>query len=161
MIYCGAAPVARLNGGAFALAPLTSIDSLPFLYIDTVVATLVGGGFAEADGGCCQNNICRRGHDVEGGRFVIRSELVQLLAQENPDLSPKEVEKIVSTLFDAISKRLAEGGRVELRGFGAFSTRSRGERVGRNPRTGDTVPVSAKRVPYFKPGKEMRERLNV
>ena len=92
---------------------------------------------------------------------MIRSELVQLLAQENADLSPKEVEKIVSTLFDAISKRLAEGGRVELRGFGAFSTRSRGERVGRNPRTGDTVPVSAKRVPYFKPGKEMRERLNV
>lgn len=92
---------------------------------------------------------------------MIRSELVQMLAEENPDLSPKEVEKIVSTLFDAISKRLAEGGRVELRGFGAFSTRSRGERVGRNPRTGDTVPVSAKRVPYFKPGKEMRERLNV
>jgi integration host factor subunit beta len=132
-----------------------------FLYIDADTVNFVGGGFAEADGGCCQNNICRLGHDVEGGRFVIRSELVQLLAQENPDLSPKEVEKIVATLFDAISKRLAEGGRVELRGFGAFSTRSRGERVGRNPRTGDTVPVSAKRVPYFKPGKEMRERLNV
>ncbi|MBD3761538.1 integration host factor subunit beta [Sphingomonadaceae bacterium G21617-S1] len=92
---------------------------------------------------------------------MIRSELVQLLAQQNPDLSPKEVEKIVATVFDAITRRLAEGGRVELRGFGAFSTRSRGARVGRNPRTGDTVPVSAKRVPYFKPGKEMRVRLNV
>jgi len=92
---------------------------------------------------------------------VIRSELVQLLAQQNPDLSPKEVEKIVMTVFDAITRRLAEGGRVELRGFGAFSTRSRNARVGRNPRTGDTVPVSAKRVPYFKPGKEMRVRLNV
>ena len=92
---------------------------------------------------------------------MIRSELVQLLAQDNPDLSPKEVEKIVTTLFDAITKRLAEGGRVELRGFGAFSTRARAERVGRNPRTGDTVSVSAKRVPYFKPGKEMRVRLNV
>ena len=84
-----------------------------------------------------------------------------MLAQQNPDLSPKEVEKIVATVFDAITRRLAEGGRVELRGFGAFSTRSRGARVGRNPRTGDTVPVSAKRVPYFKPGKEMRLRLNV
>lgn len=92
---------------------------------------------------------------------MIRSELVQLLAQQNPDLSPKEVEKIVTTVFEAITRRLAEGGRVELRGFGAFSTRSRGARVGRNPRTGDTVPVSAKRVPYFKPGKEMRVRLNV
>lgn len=92
---------------------------------------------------------------------MIRSELVQMLAQDNPDLSPKEVEKIVATLFDAITKRLAEGGRVELRGFGAFSTRARAERVGRNPRTGDTVSVSAKRVPYFKPGKEMRVRLNV
>jgi integration host factor subunit beta len=84
-----------------------------------------------------------------------------MLAQQNPDLSPKEVEKIVTTVFAAITRRLAEGGRVELRGFGAFSTRSRGARVGRNPRTGDTVPVSAKRVPYFKPGKEMRLRLNV
>ena len=92
---------------------------------------------------------------------MIRSELVQLIAQDNPDLSPKEVEKIVGTLFEAITKRLAEGGRVELRGFGAFSTRGREARVGRNPRTGDTVAVSAKRVPYFKPGKEMRARLNV
>lgn len=101
------------------------------------------------------------GHDVDGGSFVIRSELVQLIAQDNPDLSPKEVEKIVATLFETITKRLAEGGRVELRGFGAFSTRGRDARVGRNPRTGDTVAVSAKRVPYFKPGKEMRARLNV
>jgi len=84
-----------------------------------------------------------------------------MLAQDNPDLSAKEVEKIVATLFEAITRRLAEGGRIELRGFGAFSTRSRSARVGRNPRTGDTVPVSAKRVPYFKPGKEMRLRLNV
>ena len=92
---------------------------------------------------------------------MIRSELVQLIAQDNPDLSPKEVERIVTTLFEAITKRLAEGGRVELRGFGAFSTRGRDARMGRNPRTGDTVSVSAKRVPYFKPGKEMRVRLNV
>ncbi len=98
---------------------------------------------------------------VEGNHGMIRSELVQLLARDNPDLSPKEVEKIVTKFFEAITQRLAEGGRVELRGFGAFSTRSRDARLGRNPRTGDAVDVSAKRVPYFKPGKEMRARLNV
>ncbi len=92
---------------------------------------------------------------------MIRSELVQLLARDNPDLSPKEVEKIVTAFFDTISQRLADGGRVELRGFGAFSTRARDARQGRNPRTGDSVDVSAKRVPYFKPGKDMRARLNV
>ncbi len=92
---------------------------------------------------------------------MIRSELVQRLAGENPDLSIKDVERIVDVFFDEITARLAEGGRVELRGFGAFSTRSRTARVGRNPRTGESVDVDAKRVPYFKPGKEMRERLNV
>lgn len=92
---------------------------------------------------------------------MIRSELVQLLARDNPDLSPKEVERIVTSFFDSISKQLSNGGRVELRGFGAFSTRARTERTGRNPRTGASVKVDAKRVPYFKPGKEMRARLNV
>lgn len=92
---------------------------------------------------------------------MIRSELVQKIADENPDLSGKEVEKVVSAFFDAIVDQLAEGGRVELRGFGAFSTRQREARTGRNPRTGEPVDVPAKRVPYFKPGKEMRERLNV
>ncbi|MCW3836158.1 integration host factor subunit beta [Sphingomonas canadensis] len=92
---------------------------------------------------------------------MIRSELVQLLAQENPGLSVREVEKIVSVFFDEIAARLSADGRVELRGFGAFSTRGRDARTGRNPRTGDTVDVPAKRVPYFKPGKEMRQRLNV
>jgi integration host factor subunit beta len=92
---------------------------------------------------------------------MIRSELVQLLAQDNPDLSLREVEKIVAIFFDEIVDRLAEDGRVELRGFGAFSTRARDGRTGRNPRTGETVEVEPKRVPYFKPGKEMRVRLNV
>ena len=92
---------------------------------------------------------------------MIRSELVQLLARDNPDLSPKEVERIVGSFFHSISEQLADGGRVELRGFGAFSTRGRTARTGRNPRTGATVDVNAKRVPYFKPGKEMRARLNV
>ena len=92
---------------------------------------------------------------------MIRSELVQKLAEQNEGLSPREVEAIVATFFDTIVARLAENGRVELRGFGAFSTRARDARTGRNPRTGDTVAVNAKRVPYFKPGKEMRARLNV
>lgn len=92
---------------------------------------------------------------------MIRSELVQKLAEANPELSVRDVEAIVTTFFDEIVRRLAENGRVELRGFGAFSTRARDSRVGRNPRTGETVEVDAKRVPFFKPGKEMRARLNV
>ena len=92
---------------------------------------------------------------------MIRSELVALLAKDNPDLSLREVEKVVNTFFEAINAQLAEGGRVELRGFGAFSTRARTARTGRNPRTGAPVDVEAKSVPYFKPGKEMRARLNV
>lgn len=92
---------------------------------------------------------------------MIRSELVQQLVQDNPGLTIREVEKIVAVFFDEITARLAQDGRVELRGFGAFSTRARDGRSGRNPRTGETVEVEAKRVPYFKPGKEMRARLNV
>lgn len=91
---------------------------------------------------------------------MIRSELVQRLVDENPGLRATEVEAIVDTFFDAIIAQLANGGRVELRGFGAFSVRSRDARTGRNPRTGETVSVPAKHVPYFKAGKEMRERLN-
>jgi integration host factor subunit beta len=91
---------------------------------------------------------------------MIRSELVQKIANENSDLRLEEVETIVDTFFDSIVEQLAEGGRVELRGFGAFSTRARESRTGRNPRTGESVDVDAKKVPYFKPGKEMRERLN-
>ncbi len=92
---------------------------------------------------------------------MIRSELVQLLMRDNPDLSARDVERIVTVFFDEITKRLSADGRVELRGFGAFSTRARDARTGRNPRTGEAVEVEAKRVPYFKPGKEMRIRLNV
>jgi integration host factor subunit beta len=95
------------------------------------------------------------------GTSMIRSELVQKLCSDFPDLSQREVENVVSAVFDSITDQLAQGGRVELRGFGAFSTRQRDARTGRNPRTGDAVEVDAKRVPYFKPGKEMRERLNL
>lgn len=91
---------------------------------------------------------------------MIRSELLQKLAEQNPELRPEEVERIVDLFFNQITQRLADGGRVELRGFGAFSTRERDPRKGRNPRTGEAVDVPAKRVPYFKPGKEMRARLN-
>lgn len=91
---------------------------------------------------------------------MIRSELLQHLEDENPGLEAEEVEKILDLFFDTIIQRLTEGGRVELRGFGAFSTREREARKGRNPRTGETVAVPGKRVPYFKPGKEMRARLN-
>jgi integration host factor subunit beta len=92
---------------------------------------------------------------------MIRSELVMKLCGDFPDLTQREIENVVAALFDSITDQLAKGGRVELRGFGAFSTRDRDARVGRNPRTGASVDVSAKRVPYFKPGKEMRERLNL
>ena len=91
---------------------------------------------------------------------MIRSELLQALARDNPGLRADEVEKVVDTFFEEIEQRLAQGGRVELRGFGAFSTRQRDPRLGRNPRTGASVSVPGKKVPYFKPGKEMRARLN-
>ena len=92
---------------------------------------------------------------------MIKSEPVQIIATRNPHLFLRDVENIVGAIFDEITDALAEGNRVELRGFGAFSTRQRDARVGRNPRTGASVDVNAKRVPYFKPGKEMRERLNL
>jgi integration host factor subunit beta len=91
---------------------------------------------------------------------MIRSELVAIVAEQNPHLTIKDVEHIVATIFDEITDALAQGRRVELRGFGAFSTRARDPRTGRNPRTGAAVKVDAKKVPYFKPGKELRERLN-
>jgi integration host factor subunit beta len=92
---------------------------------------------------------------------MIRSQLVQKLCDDHPDLTAREVERVVACFFDSIINQLQGGGRIELRGFGAFSTRGRDARRGRNPRTGEAVDVDAKRVPYFKPGKEMRERLNL
>ena len=92
---------------------------------------------------------------------MIKSELIARLAAENPHLTQRDVERVVGVILERMINALERGGRVELRGFGAFSTRQRDARVGRNPRTGDPVSVNAKRVPYFKPGKEMRERLNL
>jgi integration host factor subunit beta len=91
---------------------------------------------------------------------VTKSELILKLAELNPHLYQRDVERIVSTIFDEIAAALARGDRVELRGFGAFSVKHRPARAGRNPRTGAHVPVDQKSVPFFKTGKEMRERLN-
>lgn len=91
---------------------------------------------------------------------MIKSELIQAIAEDNPHLYQRDVERIVSTVFDEITEALARGDRVELRGFGAFSVKHREARMGRNPRTGDQVPVPSKHVPFFKSGKELRERMN-
>ncbi len=91
---------------------------------------------------------------------MTKSELIQKLADRNPHLYLRDVEKIVDTIFDEITQALADGDRVELRGFGAFSIKHREARVGRNPRTGESVQVDAKRLPFFKTGKALRERLN-
>ncbi|NWH07105.1 MAG: integration host factor subunit beta [Alphaproteobacteria bacterium] len=91
---------------------------------------------------------------------MIKSELVARIAERHPHLLQKDAERIVATIFDEISTALARGDRVELRGFGAFSVKPRPARVGRNPRTGAPVMVEEKRVPFFKTGKELREKLN-
>jgi integration host factor subunit beta len=91
---------------------------------------------------------------------MLRSELITRLTLENPALKAREVEKVVDVIFDEIAAALERGNRVELRGFGAFSVRTRGARTGRNPRTGESVAVDAKRVPFFKAGKDLRARLN-
>ena len=91
---------------------------------------------------------------------MTKSELILKLAEMNPHLYQRDVERIVSTIFDEITAALARGDRVELRGFGAFSVKRRDPRVGRNPRTGEAVEVAEKFVPFFKTGKDLRERLN-
>ncbi len=91
---------------------------------------------------------------------MIRSELIQKIAEENPHLFQRDVERIVNTVFEEIIEAMARGDRVELRGFGAFSVKRREARQGRNPRTGETVSVEEKHVPFFKTGKLLRERLN-
>ncbi len=91
---------------------------------------------------------------------MIRSELIQKIADENPHLFQRDVERIVNTIFEQIIEAVAAGNRVELRGFGAFSVKKRDARVGRNPRTGEAVEVEEKHVPFFKTGKLLRDRLN-
>jgi integration host factor subunit beta len=91
---------------------------------------------------------------------MLRSELVSKLQEEMQPLRASDVEHAVDVVLDEIQQALAQSGRVELRGFGAFSVRKRGARTGRNPRTGAAVKVAAKRVPFFKPGKELRLKVN-
>jgi integration host factor subunit beta len=91
---------------------------------------------------------------------MTRSQLILRLAELNPHLYHRDVELIVTTVFEEISAAMARGNRVELRGFGAFSVKRRAARIGRNPRTGEIVQVAAKYLPYFKTGKELRERIN-
>ena len=91
---------------------------------------------------------------------MTKSELVQRLAESHPHLYHRDVERIVSTVFEEIGSALERGDRVELRGFGTFSVKHRDARVGRNPRTGDTVEVAPKTVPFFKTGKQLRDLVN-
>ncbi|HVC57272.1 MAG TPA: integration host factor subunit beta [Stellaceae bacterium] len=91
---------------------------------------------------------------------MTKSELVQRLAEANPHLYQRDVDTIVTAIFDAIAAALARGDRVELRGFGAFSVKRRDARIGRNPRTGDSVQVAEKHIPFFKTGKQLHDRLN-
>ena len=91
---------------------------------------------------------------------MIKSELVQMIADKNPHLYHRDVENVVSAILDEITTALANGNRVELRGFGAFSVKNRPARTARNPKTGDKVSVDEKWVPFFKTGKELRQRLN-
>ena len=94
------------------------------------------------------------------GDKMIRSELIQTIADDNPHLFQRDVERIVNAIFEEITNAMARGERVELRGFGAFSVKQRDARIGRNPRTGEAVNVNAKSVPFFKTGKLLRDRLN-
>jgi integration host factor subunit beta len=91
---------------------------------------------------------------------MIKSSLVQTIAEQNPHLYQRDVEIIVNAILNEITEALARGDRVELRGFGAFSVKNRGARIGRNPRTGERVEVEEKWVPFFKTGKDLRDRLN-
>ena len=101
-----------------------------------------------------------REDNLGGCETMIRSELIQKIADENPHLYQRDVERIVNTVFDQITGAMADGDRVELRGFGAFSVKKRDGRIGRNPRTGESVEVEEKHVPFFKTGKLLRDRLN-
>jgi len=91
---------------------------------------------------------------------MIRSELIQKIADENPHLYQRDVERIVNTIFSEITDSMADGNRVELRGFGAFSVKKREARTGRNPRTGETINIAASKVPAFKAGKALKDAVN-
>jgi len=91
---------------------------------------------------------------------MIKSDLIQRISVQNPHLYQRDIEKIVHVIFDALTTAMARGDRIELRGFGSFGVKSRSARIGLNPRTVAYVSVERKIFPFFKTGKEMRERLN-
>ena len=91
---------------------------------------------------------------------MIKSELISLLSDKNPHLTQQDIERVVNAIFEEISDSLSSGERVEIRGFGSFSVRHRSARKGRNPRTGEGVLVPEKNVPFFKTGKDLKEKLN-
>ncbi|MGB1236958.1 MAG: integration host factor subunit beta [Pseudomonadales bacterium] len=91
---------------------------------------------------------------------MTKSELIELLIDKHPELSVKDVELAVKTMLDQMTEALSDGGRIEVRGFGSFSLHYRAPRIGRNPKTGESVELVAKYVPHFKPGKELREQVN-
>ncbi|PTB89426.1 integration host factor subunit beta [Pseudidiomarina aestuarii] len=91
---------------------------------------------------------------------MTKSELIQQLSALYPDLSPRQVEDAVKELIEQMAQQLSSGGRIEIRGFGSFSLHYRAPRVGRNPKTGAKVELDGKYVPHFKPGKELRERVD-
>jgi integration host factor subunit beta len=123
--------------------------------VQSRTAAATGRSKAKRSGGCGG-----AGQVGEKGPVVIKSELIQKVAAANPHLFHRDVERIVNVMFEEIVAALARGDRVELRGFGAFTVKHRLPRTGRNPRTGTTVSVAEKFVPFFKTGKELRERLN-
>lgn len=91
---------------------------------------------------------------------MTKSELIEILAHKRNDIPYRDVEQAVKTLLEQMSESLSSGERIEIRGFGSFSLHFRPPRVGRNPKTGDAVSLTSKYVPHFKPGKELRERVN-
>jgi integration host factor subunit beta len=97
-------------------------------------------------------------HDANGS--MTKSELIERIAARQPQLSVKDVELAVKTILEDMSDVLANGGRIEIRGFGSFSLHFRAPRTGRNPKTGESVDLQGKYVPHFKPGKELRDRVN-
>ena len=91
---------------------------------------------------------------------MTKSELIERITDRHPDLSSKDIELAVKTILDTMSQALSQGDRIEIRGFGSFSLHFRNPRVGRNPKTGESVSLKGKYVPHFKPGKELREQVN-
>lgn len=109
---------------------------------------------------CVRRGLGEGSRGAGTGKTMTKSELIARIGQLNPHLYHRDVERIVSTIFNEIAAALARGDRVELRGFGAFSVKQREARQGRNPRTGATVAVARKVIPFFKTGKQLRDRLN-